>query len=77
VSLSEQLRQAIADSGMSLHRISIESGVAYAVVHGFANGDRDIAFSSAEKIAVLFGMRLTVPTRKKAGRRGERTPRRP
>jgi len=77
VNLAEQLRQAILDSGLSLNRVSIESGVPYSALHGFVNSGRDLKLSNVERLAALFGMRLTKPTKRKAGRRGVAPPRRP
>ena len=35
----------------------------YAAIHGFANGHRDIKLETADKLADLFGMRLTAAKR--------------
>ena len=63
MSLTIQLRSAIKNSGVSLYRISKDSGVAYAVVQRFANGERQIKMDAADKLAAYFDMKLTKPRR--------------
>jgi len=65
MSLTEQLRKAIDESGLSLYAIAKATSTPYAVIHGFANRNRDIKLETAEKLAVLFGMKLTMPKRPK------------
>jgi plasmid maintenance system antidote protein VapI len=67
VALQEQLREAIEKSGLSLYRIAKDSGVAYQVLHRFANRERDLTLETASKLADYFGMRLTRPKRPKKG----------
>ncbi len=57
--LSDQLRQAIRDSGLSLYRIAKDAGVPYSAVQDFAtNEDRDIGLRYAGPIAVVLGLSL-------------------
>ena len=63
MSLTEQLRQAIDDSGLSLNAISKATGTPYAAIHGFVNNDREITLKTADKLVELFGMRLTAAKR--------------
>lgn len=63
MTLTDQLRKAIENSGASLYRIAKDSGVPYAVVHRFANDERSITLPVADKLAAYFGMRLTAPKR--------------
>ena len=67
MTLQDQLRQAIEDSGLTLYRIAKDSGVAYQVLHRFARGERDLTLETATKLADYFGMRLTRPRRPKTG----------
>ena len=68
MTLQEQFRQAIEDSGLTLYRIAKDSGVAYPVLYRFASGERDLTLATASKLADYFGMRLTCPRRPKKGR---------
>jgi transcriptional regulator with XRE-family HTH domain len=63
MSLTGELRDAIESSGVTLYRIAKDSGVSYAVLHRFANGERQIKLDSADKLADYFGMRLMKPKR--------------
>ncbi len=65
MSLTGQLRKAIHDSGLSLYMVAKLTHTPYAAIHGFANGHRNIKLETAEKLADLFGMRLTAPKRPK------------
>lgn len=65
MSLTDQLRKAIHDSGLSLYMVAKATHTPYATIHGFANGHRDIKLETAEKLADLFGMKLTAPKRPK------------
>ena len=47
MALQDDLRQAIEDSGLTLYRIAKGSGIAYQVLHRFANGERDLTLASA------------------------------
>jgi len=67
MALQDQLREAVENSGLSLYRIAKGSGIAYQVLHRFANGQRDLTLETATKLADYFGMRLTRPKRPKTG----------
>ncbi len=67
MALHDQLRQAVADSGLSLYRIAKDSGVAYPVLYRFARGERDLTLETASRLADFLGMRLTRPRRPKRG----------
>jgi len=61
--LTDQLRDAIKNSGATLYRIAKDSGVPYVVLHRFASGERQIKLDTADKLAAYFGMKLTKPRR--------------
>lgn len=65
MSLTDQLHKAIRESGLSLYAIAKATNTPYAAIHGFANGHRDIKLGTADRLAELFGMKLTVPKRAK------------
>jgi len=68
MTLQDQLRQAIEDSGLTLYRVAKDSGVAYQVLHRFVSGERDLTLATASRLADFFGMRFTRPRRPKRGR---------
>lgn len=62
MSLADQLRKAVTDSGLSVYRIAKDSGVSQPALQRFIAGDRDnIRIDTADKLAVYFRMRLTPP----------------
>ena len=63
MSLTQQLREAIAGSGVTLYRVAKDTGIPYAVVHRFARGERGISLETADTLAEFFGMHLTRPRR--------------
>ncbi len=63
MSLTDQLRQAIHESGLSLYRVAKATHTPYAVIHGFANGHRDIKLETSDRLADVFKMKLTAPKR--------------
>ena len=68
MSISEQLRKSIEESGLTLYRICKDSGVNYASVHHFVNGTRGLTLDSAEKLFVYLGWKF-VPPKKPAKRK--------
>jgi hypothetical protein len=63
MSLTEHLRKAIHDSGLSLYMVAKLTDTPYAAIHGFANGHRDLKLETADRLAALFKMKLTAPKR--------------
>ncbi len=67
--IEKQLREAARKSGLSMKRISDETGIPYAAVHGFVARDRSVLLSTASKLAKLLGLELKpIGRRRKAGR---------
>ena len=60
--MADTIRQAFRDSGLSLKRLSVRSGVPYACVHGFFTGNRDPALSTIQKWCRVLDLEL-VPKR--------------
>jgi len=68
MTLTEQLRKAIKDSGKSLNRIAIEAGIPNPVVVRFYNGSqRGLWLANADKLANYFGLELRL-VRKRGGK---------
>ena len=68
MSLSEQLRRAVDESGLTLYAVAKRSGLTYSVLHRFVVKGQDIKLGSAEQLADLFSMRLTRPQKPKEGK---------
>jgi hypothetical protein len=58
VNLSDQLRQAIRTCGVSVYRLSQDSGVDRSQLSRFLRGQRDLGLTAAEKICRVLGLRL-------------------
>ena len=54
----EQLRAAIADSGMTRLEVSRRAGLAYSCVHGFVGEYRGISLTSAAALCKVLGLEL-------------------
>lgn len=61
--VSEALRQAILDSGLSAYRMATESGVNVAAVLRFRSGERSLKLESVDRLAEVLGLELQ-PKRK-------------
>ena len=70
MSLTSQLREAIADSGLSLYRIAKDTQTSYAAIYRFASEERGVNLETADRLAEFFGMRLT----RRGGHEKERIP---
>lgn len=57
MSLAEQLRKKIRESGLSANALARESGVPQPMITNFLNGS-DIRLETANKLATYFGLRL-------------------
>lgn len=64
VDLSEQLRRAIKESGLTPYRIATDAGVDRAVMTRFVNGSRGLTLDTASRIADYLGLELR-PARKR------------
>ena len=56
--LSDQLRQAINDCGVSRYRIARESGVDESNIAKFFNGSHGLSLDSIDKLGCYLGLRL-------------------
>jgi len=57
-SLSEVLRQAIRESGMTVYQIAKRAGISQIMVSRFVSGERDIRLATADKVAHARGLKL-------------------
>ena len=58
MTLNDQLRKAIRDSGQSLYAIAKGTGIHYGVIYRFAVGQRDMYLQTASKVADYLGLGL-------------------
>lgn len=63
VDLAAQLRATFEASGLSRFELARRAGLAYAVVHRFCGGERDVTMGTASKMANVLGVELR-PVRK-------------
>jgi hypothetical protein len=59
ISLADQLRDALKESGLTMFRIAKESGVEQSVLYRFVTAERGVQMDTAEKLAAFFRMNLT------------------
>jgi plasmid maintenance system antidote protein VapI len=59
--LREQLKAAIAESGLTTHAVAQGCGVAHPILYRFVMGQRDIKLETACKLAAYFQMTMTPP----------------
>jgi hypothetical protein len=56
--ISNQLRQAIEDSGLSAYRLAADSGVNVAAILRFKAAERGLTLDSVDRIAAALGLEL-------------------
>lgn len=64
--MAKRIRAAFRASGLSMKRLSVQSGVYYSAVHGFIMGTRDPSLSTAARLCKVLGLEL------RPARRGKR-----
>ncbi len=57
--MTETLRQAIADSGLPMLRLAKATGIERVSLIRFARGDQSLRLDIADRLAVYFGLELT------------------
>jgi transcriptional regulator with XRE-family HTH domain len=58
MSLSDDLRKAISDSGKTVYAVAKESGISQQVLGRFLRGERGINIETADRLAEYFKLRL-------------------
>lgn len=69
--LTEQVRQAITDSGESRYRICKETGLDPATLHRFTTGERGLSMEALDAVADYLGLSIVV-NRKPVKRRNSK-----
>ena len=62
--IGELLRDSIRKSGLSLKRLSDDSGVPYAGLWRIVNDNADPMLSTVSRLSVVLGLTLTATTRR-------------
>ena len=68
--LADVLRAACRESGLSLKKLSDQSGVPYASLHAFMKGQRDIALGTAARLCKVLRLRLVGDKRRAQSKEG-------
>lgn len=67
--LTDQLRQAIDDSGKTRYRISKETGISESTLSKFCLGQRGLSMDALDRLGEYLGLRIvTDRVRRKEGR---------
>jgi transcriptional regulator with XRE-family HTH domain len=64
VKLSDQIRRAIDDSGMTRHRICKEIGMADSTMSRFMSGHCGLSLATLDELADLLGLEITARGRR-------------
>ena len=62
--LADQLRAAIAESGLTRAEIARRTGLSYSIVHAFVAGPRDITVGTATRLCEALGLEVRLVPRK-------------
>ena len=68
VKLSEQVRRAIAECGLTRYRISRETGIDQATLSKFNSGERGLPMKTLDRLADFLDLNITTGRRKPKGR---------
>jgi len=68
--VSDQLRKAIEDSGLSIHAVGRGAGVTHPSILRFLSGERGLTSKSIDALCAFLGLELTTKATKTTGARG-------
>jgi plasmid maintenance system antidote protein VapI len=57
-SVSESIRAAVKESGLTLYRIAKDAGIAYPNIHRFMNGQTGLSVENVDRLCKYLGLRL-------------------
>ena len=66
--MTDRLRQAIAESGLPMLTLADETGIQRASLIRFARGDQSLRLDIADRLAAYFGLELQPTNAKAKGR---------
>lgn len=58
--LTDQVRQAIDDSGLTRYRISQDTGIDESALAKFYNGHRGLSLENLDRLGVYLGLRIVM-----------------
>jgi predicted transcriptional regulator len=56
--ITDQLKAAIADAGLSTYALAKETGIAQPILHRFIAGDRDLKLATVDRLASYLKLQL-------------------
>ncbi|NOT01458.1 MAG: helix-turn-helix transcriptional regulator [Phycisphaerales bacterium] len=56
IDLGDQLRRAIADSGLSRFEVARRASISYSQIHSFCAGKRSLTLDTASRVAAVVGL---------------------
>jgi transcriptional regulator with XRE-family HTH domain len=65
--LSDQIRQAIKNSGMTRYRLACESGVDQAALSRFVHGKVGLSLDAIDRVGLVLALHVVVRPAKKQG----------
>jgi plasmid maintenance system antidote protein VapI len=66
--LSDQVRQAVADSGSTRYRIAQDTGIDESALAKFYNGHRGLSMDSLDRLGTYLGLRIVTEHTQKESR---------
>jgi transcriptional regulator with XRE-family HTH domain len=63
-SLTDQIREAVKQSGLTQHRICRQTGIDPASMSNFVSGKRGISLAHLDTLAAFLGLQITTTKRK-------------
>jgi predicted transcriptional regulator len=66
-SFTDQLKQAIRESGMSRYALSVKTGIAQSTLCKFLKGERGMSLESVDKLMDTLGLEVKSRRRRKDG----------
>ena len=67
LTMTDTLRRAIVESGLSLREVARRSGIDDRIVSRFAKGERDMQGKTMDRLCAALGLRLTTKTGRHKG----------
>jgi transcriptional regulator with XRE-family HTH domain len=63
--ITDQIRQAIDDSGLTRYRIAQDTGIDESTLAKFYNGHRGLSLENLDRLGVYLGLRIVMDDRPK------------
>jgi hypothetical protein len=66
---SDQLRQAVLQSGKTRYRIGVETGIAHSIISRFINHGAGLSLANVDKLVDCIGARLVLESAERASKK--------